>query len=272
MATGSNGSPQEDAGAAQGHESDASPPRPLEKTGRSKDEAKPKEPVPEENIEKKGPPGGFDATPFPKLNPGYTVKFIFHGARNLPPADLNTLSSDPYLVAHLDSDIPSRHKEDPHLCWRTPTQRRTLKPEWESEWIVANVPAKGLRLRCEIFDEDPGNHDDRLGDIHVEFGQISESWEGIKEQTHEIKKRNGSKRAYLIRGCMALFSRRIRASGGQATISVLVLERSPPEHGGRMYTVGPCIWTQHFSPMIGRLAGTKEDSHGNDEKKTERYK
>jgi len=275
MATESNGNPQEDSGAARGQESDASTPQPTEKTGGSKDEAKPKEPGSEGNNEKKGPAGGFDATPVPKLDPGYTIKFIFHEAKNLPPADLNTLSSDPYLVAHLDSDIPARHKEDPDLCWRTPTQRRTLQPKWESEWIVANVPAKGLRLRCTIFDEDPGNHDDRVGDVHVEIGQISESWEGIKEQTYEIKKRKGSKRAYLLRGCMSLFSRRIRTSGGQTTISVVVLERSPPENGGRMYTVGPCIFSQHFSSMIGRLAGTKEakeDPNGNDEKKTERYK
>lgn len=275
MATESNGSPHEESGAAQGLEFDESTPQPTETIEGSKDQPKPKEPSSDRNKEKKGPAGGFDAAPVPKLDPGYTVKFTFHGAKNLPPADLNTLSSDPYLVAHLDSDIPTRHKEDPHLHWRTPTQRRTLKPKWESEWIVANIPAKGLRLRCTIFDEDPGNHDDRVGDIHVDINQISESWEGIKEQTYEIKKRKGSKRAYLLRGCMSLFSRKIRASGGQTTISVEVLARSPPEHGGRMYTVGPCIWTQHFSPMIGRLAGTKEakgDSNGNDEKKTERYK
>ncbi|MCJ1251483.1 hypothetical protein MMC30_008717 [Trapelia coarctata] len=271
---------QEEPVAPSAHESSSSTTQPAEKTGRTDEEApKPDNPGSDGNHEdgnheKKGPAGGFDATPVPKLEPGYTVKFTFHGAKNLPPADLNTLSSDPYLVANLESDIPSRHKEDPDLRWRTPTQRRSLHPEWNSDWIVANVPPKGIRLRCTIYDEDPGNHDDRVGDLHIDIKQLSEDWEGIKEQPYDIRKRKGSKRAYLLRGCMGLFSRSIRASGGQTIISVQVLERSPPEHAGRMYTVGPCVWSQHFSPMIGRLAGTKEakeDSNGNTEKKTESY-
>ena len=267
--------PQEEPGPHLEPEPDASDSRPEENTGGAKEETKQNEPVSDGKDKKKGPAGGFDSTPVPKIDPGYTVKITFHGAKNLPPADLNTLSSDPYLVANLECDIPSRHKEDPGLCWRTPTQRRSLEPEWNSEWIVANVPAKGFRLKCIILDEDPGNHDDRVGDIHVDVNQLTESWAGIKEQPYEIRKRKGSKRAYLLRGCLSLFSRSISASGGQVIISVRVLERSPAEHGGRMYTVGPCSWSQHFSPMIGRLAGTKEakeDANGNTEKKTERYK
>ena len=220
---------------------------------------------------KKGPAGGFENTPVPRAAPGYTLKFTVHRATNLPMADLSSLSSDPYVSGQLYTSLRKRHKQDPSLRFRTPTIRRSTEPEWNSEWIVANVPASGFKLKARIYDEDPADHDDRLGNVHVNIDHISEAWKGIQEQAYNIRKRMGSKRAYAIRGCASMFNRRVHMCG-ELILSVQVLGRSLAEHGGRMYTVGPCNWTQHLSPLIGRLTGTKDPQVDNDEKKTEKYK
>lgn len=224
--------------------------------------------------DKKQPPGGFDDTSLPHVPPGYTLKFTFHRARNLPLADINILSSDPYVIATLQTDLPKRHKEDPDLKLRTPTIRRNTEPEWNTEWVVANVPASGFFLKCRLYDEDPADHDDRLGNVHVTVDGISDSWPGIKEQTYEIEKRMGSKRAYLIRGCAAILSGNLQLSG-EMTLSVENLGRTRDESGGKAYTVGPCYWSRHFSPLIGRLTGVKGADDQTDQdgkKKTRKYK
>jgi hypothetical protein len=223
---------------------------------------------------KKQPPGGFDDTSFPRAPPGYTLKFTFHRAHNLPFADINTLSSDPYIIATLQTNLPKRHKEDPDLKLRTPTIHRSTEPEWNIEWIVANVPASGFFLKCRLYDEDPADHDDRLGNVHVTVDGISDSWPGIKEQTFPIKKHMGSKRAYLIRGCAAILSGNLRITG-EMILSVENLGRTPDESGGKAYTVGPLYWNRHFSPLIGRLTGVKDSNDETDrdgKKKTQKYK
>ena len=220
----------------------------------------------------RGPAGGFDDSPIPQASPGFTVKFTIHRAHSLPFADFNTFSSDPYVMAELQTDLPTRHKQDPPMRWRTQTIRRCVEPVWDSTWIVANVPASGFALKARIYDEDPGDHDDRLGNVHVHVDGISEDFSPIKERSYSIKKRMGSKRAYLMRGCAAIFNRNIHMSG-TLTVSVEVLGKTATGNGGRLYTVGPCNWTQHFSPMIGRLAGTKEPgTEGKDRKQHETYK
>src|SRR5271170_4069876 len=224
--------------------------------------------------DKKQPPGGFDDTSLPHAPPGYTLKFTFHRARNLPLADINTLSSDPYVIATLQTDLPKRHKEDPDLKLRTPTIHRNTEPEWNAEWVVANVPASGFFLKCRLYDEDPADHDDRLGNVHVTVDCSSDSWPGIKEQTYEIKKRMGSKRAYLIRGCAAILSGNLKWSG-EMTVSVENLGRTRDKSGGKDYTVGPCYWSRHFSPLIGRLTGVKDTDDQTDQdgkKMTWKYK
>jgi hypothetical protein len=220
----------------------------------------------------KQPPGGYDATRPQKTAPGYTIKITFHKAVNLPFADLNTLSSDPYILAQLNTRLPLRHKQDPRLRWRTTTKRRNVNPEWNEDWIIGNVPAEGFQLKCRLYDEDPADHDDRLGNVHVTVDGLSENWEGITEQSFKIKKRMGSKRAYFFRGCAAFFSRDVHMSG-EVVISVKVLGRTEDQHGGRAYTLGPCSWTQHYSPIMGRVAGTKDPEKSEDGKTTqERYK
>jgi hypothetical protein len=216
------------------------------------------------------PAGGYDDTPIPPAKDGYIVKFTFHRAENLPVSDLNSRSSDPYIHATLTSPLPKRHKEDPDLILRTPTVHKSVDPEFNTEWIVAGVPSSGFRLKCRLYDEDPSDHDDRLGNVAIHVDSIGKDWPGIQEQQFDIKKRMASKRAYLIRGCITLFNSDVHMDG-RLVISAEVLGMSEKPFGG-MYTLGQTSWYKHFSPMIGRLTGTKApgDSDGADGK-TEKY-
>ena len=222
--------------------------------------------------EKEKPAGGFDSTPVPRTSTGHTLKITFHRAENLPFSDINTISSDPYIHATLRTDLTKRHKQDPDLVLRTRTIHRNVNPKWEQEWIVANVPRSGFFLKCRLYDEDPADHDDRLGNAHIYVSDIGDQWQGFKDQAFDIKKRMASKRAYFFRGCAAIFNRNI-SMGAKVFVSIENLGRTDAEHGGRMWTIGPLAWSRHYSPMIGRLAGTKdlhEDKDGN--KSTQKYK
>ncbi|KAK5988175.1 hypothetical protein PT974_12315 [Cladobotryum mycophilum] len=214
----------------------------------------------------KQPPGGFDTTPLPDAPQGYTVRFIFHSAKDLPVADFHTGSSDPYVIATLKGTQPKRHKEDPDLTHRTETKRRTLEPVWDDEWVVANVPPGGFSLKCRMYDEDAADKDDRLGNVTIKVDQVSEDWEGIPAPGKEFpaKKRVMSKRAYLLKGLSNA------VHGGHITpklrVSIQVLGKSPPPFA-QMCTIGPTNWIKHYSPMIGRLIGTKVNTDEHDDEK-----
>jgi hypothetical protein len=224
--------------------------------------------------DKTNPPGGHDSTQIPLARDGYTVKFTFHRAENLPVSDLGSRSSDPYIRATLTSALPKRHKEDPDLVLRTPTIHKSVNPEWNTEWIVAGIPSSGFRLKCRLYDEDSSDHDDRLGNVTVNVGRIGMNWQGIRNESFDIKKRMGSKRAYLIRGCAAMLSSNVHMSG-TLWVSAEVLGESEPPFG-RMYTLGKTYWFKHYSPMIGRIAGTKapgsaEGAKDGEKSKAENY-
>ncbi|KAL8999294.1 MAG: hypothetical protein Q9169_001839 [Polycauliona sp. 2 TL-2023] len=221
--------------------------------------------------EKPAPAGGADNTPIPDAPPGYTVRITFNRAESLPIADINSFSSDPYVLAQLHVDLPTRHKQDPYMRFRTPTIRKSTEPVWNCEWIIANVPSTGFKLKARIYDEDPNDHDDRLGNVHVHVDSLHDTWPGFSEQAYKIKKRMGSKRAYLMRGCAAMFSSNLEMSG-RLVVSVELLGKTEVgSNGGRVWTVGPCAWSRHLSHMIGRIAGTKAEGQGKDGAKTESY-
>lgn len=207
--------------------------------------------------QKSKPPGGFDPTPLPDAPPGYTVKFTFHRAFNLPAGDLHLKSSDPFLHATLTAAVPKRHKEDPPLTRRTRTIRRSTEPVWEEDWVVANVPASGFMLKCRLYDEDWPDHDDRLGNLTIMIPRVDESWEGFGPdgRVFELKKRSGSKRAYMVKGMKVALCKN-ESLTPRLHISIEVLGKSDPPHA-QMYTVGPSTWVKHYSPMIGRLARVK---------------
>jgi hypothetical protein len=229
--------------------------------GTSKDESK--DEGGDDGKEEKKPEGGFDSTSLSHAPPGYTLKVTFHRAVNLPMADINTLSSDPFIVAQMYHGLPQRHKEDPPLTFRTPTIRRNTDPEWETSWTIANVPASGFRLKCRLYDEDPADHDDRLGNATVVVPSLSERWEGINNQSYKIKKRMGSKRAYLLRA-MAVCIRTASHMDGHLLISIENLGRTETQEGAQCYTLGPMWWTRHYSPLLGRIAGRKEPGEDSD--------
>lgn len=216
--------------------------------------------------------GGFDTTPIPQAPPGYTLKFTFHRGINLPFGDFGSFSSDPYIVAQLIVDLPQRHKQDPKVSFRTPTVRKNTDPIWDCEWIVANVPTSGFELKCCVYDEDPADHDDKLGNAYIEAHSLDDDWPGLKEQSFKIKKRMAGKRVHFFGNIASLASRRHDTSA-YLVVSVECLGRTPGTEGGQMYTVGPNHWFKHFSPLIGRLAGTKDEvqSHSG-EKAISRYK
>lgn len=217
------------------------------------------------------PAGGFDSTPIPHAPPGYTLKFTFHRGIDLPVADFGSFSSDPYVQAQLTVDLPRRHKQDPPVKFRTPTIHKDLNPEWNCEWIVANVPASGFSLKAYVMDEDPADHDDKLGIAFMEAHSLSESWPGVKEQVFKVKKRFGSKRVYVFTNVSAFATGHHKESF--LVVSVECLGRTPGNEGGQMYTAGPNHWFKHFSPLIGRLAGTKDriESHDGSGKSVSRY-
>lgn len=224
--------------------------------------------------DKAQPPGGFDATPFPDVPPGWTVRFLFHQAENLPAADLTTQAADPFIRATLSAPIPLRHKEDPPMVKRTRTIHTTTNPEWNEEWIVANVPSTGFKLKCRLYDEDYPDHDDRLGNVTVEVPHIEEGWSlGPEGKWFEVKKRMGSKRAYLAKAITSTLEKGVSMTG-RLHLKIDVLGRSEG-FGAQLYTVGPGFYFKHFSPMLGRLAGIKvnEDSSEDekDEDKLEKY-
>jgi C2 domain len=238
----------------------------------------PSSPADKQTQGSKKPKGGFDATPIPGAPSGYTIKITIHRAQNLPMADLNSLSSDPYVITQMYTPNITRHKEDPPLRMRTFTVRRDVNPEWNAEWIVGNVPASGFKLKCRIYDEDPADHDDRLGNAHILVPSLDESWQGIQEQSFKVKKRMGSKRAYLVQA-LATGVRIRKHMDGHLVLSIKMLGKTESEHGGRVYTVGPMWWTRHYSPLLGRFVGRKtpgkQGEDGDEEPgkpKAERYK
>jgi hypothetical protein len=203
------------------------------------------------------PPGGYDSTPIPYQPGGYTVKITIHRATNLPMADINSLSSDPYVIAECKTDGPTRHKEDPPLQFRTPTIRRNTDPEWNSVWIVANAPAGGFKLKLRVYDEDPANKDDRLGNVHIHVPSL-QGWAGLQQQKYHVEKKSGSKRAYVVRAVATCF-RVAKHMHGDIYVSMEVLEKTPEDgQNGRMYTLGPQWWTRHYSPLLGRIANTHD--------------
>ncbi|TQV91458.1 C2 domain-containing protein [Cordyceps javanica] len=240
-----NGSAQVNGSASKRQDSQPS--------GTSKEDSKPAK-------SERRPRGGYDPTKLPDAPQGYTVRFTFHSASNLAPGDLNTASSDPFLHATLKVDGLKRHKEDPDLTHRTHTVRRTLEPVWDEPWTVANVPPTGFTLKCRLYDEDSPDKNDRLGNVTIRIPHLFAEWEGIPPpgRTFEGKKRVMSKRAYVLKAVTDVFHAKSHMTP-LVKISIELLGPSDPPHG-QMYTIGPASWVQHFSPMIGRLAGTKVDS------------
>ena len=175
-------------------------------------------------------------------------------------SDLASRSSDPFLYAILQTSTPKRHAGDPEVSLRTPTVHKSVDPTFNCTWVVANVPEDGFRLKIRVYDEDPGNHDDRLGNVYITIAHLRE-WKGLKKQTFRIEKRSGSWRAYGLRAVATVFHRELEMRG-QLVVSAEVLGRTEGP-SGRVYTLSPGHWSQSYSSLIGKIANTKhEDEKG----------
>ena len=215
--------------------------------------------------EEEKPKGGHDPTPMPKTDgPTYTLEFTFHQALNLPISDIPAGTSDPYILAQLETSLPSRHEQDPKLRFRTQTIHRTVEPKWESRWVVAGIPSSGFDLKVRIYDEDVDDHDDKLGKVFIQSGRIDESFK-IEKREYRVKKRGADLIAYGLRWGKTLICRNSHTHA-RLILSIKVVGKTEDEVG-KAYTMNN-FWWKHYSPLIGRLAGVK--SHN--DKGIERYK
>ena len=147
------------------------------------------------------------------------------------------------------------------MTFRTPTIRRNTNPVWNRKWILGNVPASGFELKCLVNDEDAADHDDKLGIATVHVNSIQDDWPGIKEQGFKVKMRKASKRVYVMRKVASL-ARPQHDHRANLVVSVELVGKTQGNAGAHVYTVGPNYWFQHLSPLIGVIAGTKDEIHG----------
>lgn len=158
-------------------------------------------------------------------------------------SDVNDLSSDPYIRATLTTTYGSSDTLHTHtINFRTHTERRTLNPEFHDKWIVSGVPASGFTLTLRLRDEDPGNHNDRLGKSIVSFPlqgqQIDKDWSSGETEC-KVHKRKGS-----LKSKLTTFGARVLTCGNidhhcRILLSVKVLGRAQAQNDTRLYTIGP---------------------------------
>ena len=188
----------------------------------------------------------------------YTCEIIFHRATNVPLADLNDLSCDPYISTTLSGNPgpstaapQSAEREQESLTFRTATTRKTLNPTFDARWIVSGIPASGFSLIIELLDEDPGNHDDRLGKAVLRFpdpnldpaygSELRDGWH-TGEREYKIHKRHGSLRTRLGTYIAKVVTRGRIGHRVRVIVSVRVLGEAPHfdgDEGQRIYTLGP---------------------------------
>lgn len=173
----------------------------------------------------------------------YTCKITFLKVDNVPVADFNDLSCDPYIQATLSQDPTGDPSNPQYLTYRTRTCRRTLHPEFNEQWIVGGIPESGFLLSCKLRDEDPGNYDDDLGKTVLRMpnegeGKFSEGWNSGKRE-YKVYKRNGSLTSRLFTWTARAVTRGNVGHHVRLWVSVEILGKSDNQKDRRMYTIGP---------------------------------
>ncbi|KAF8166620.1 hypothetical protein K438DRAFT_1857047 [Mycena galopus ATCC 62051] len=195
------------------------------------------------------------------MPPTYTVQITFDRAKNLPVADIGTLSSDPYVLASIV--VPDAEP----LKFRTPTIRRNRNPTWNCTWFVAGVPAQGFKLEMILYDEDPGPKisPDRLGKAVARFeaDQMKEGFESL-ETEYVLQKRKGDLHPYILTYLTALLPGQKLMKHNRVVVSVRVLRKDEDQNENRLYTLGPNRYSRHFSPMVGHLVNKSTPKDPND--------
>ncbi|PSR73293.1 hypothetical protein PHLCEN_2v10854 [Hermanssonia centrifuga] len=178
---------------------------------------------------------------------------------NVPVADFNDLSCDPYIQASLSIDTPQPQV----LTYRTHTCRRSLNPHFNAHWIVAGIPQSGFLLSLRLRDEDPGNYDDDLGKTVVRFPQLNdaagnelnEGWDS-GDREYKVHKRKGSVMSQIFTWTARAVTKGDVGHRVRIWVSVKVLQKSQNQQDTRLYTIGPLKYVRHFSPLIGKFLGS----------------
>lgn len=183
-------------------------------------------------------------------NSRYVVLVTFHGAQNLPIANIHNLSCNPFLEASII--IPSRSRpEDGPLVWRTPTHPRTRDPVWNSRWIVSGVPQQGFRLDMYVKDEGSKARGGRLGkaEVIVTEGIMREGFE-IREVSVKLQKRRGSIIPWAQTYAATVLPGQHLHKHNRVHISLKVLGKAADQRENRIYTVGPSACNFVYSLCI----------------------
>ena len=195
----------------------------------------------------------------------YTCEIVFHRATNVPVADLNDLSSDPYIHATLTPLHNVTGSSGPPgvqpLSFRSQTVRKTLNPTFtNARWLVSGIPASGFLLTLWLMDEDPGNYDDKLGRAVIPFpgneGPALKEGFDTGEREYKIHKRHGGLRTRVSTYTAKMITRGRVRHQVRVYVSVRVLGPAPRLEGDdadRIYTLGPrayiSITTCHIVTM-----------------------
>jgi len=92
-----------------------------------------------------------------------TIKLTIQNCSNLGNADgIGSGQSDPYAFVTIDGKVVGRTK----------TIKDSLNPYWNED-ITFEVDGEFKKLRIRIFDEDPGNKDDKIGKYYVNLQNLA---------------------------------------------------------------------------------------------------
>ena len=209
----------------------------------------------DEKQDQSQPAGGYDKTTLTRTRgPRYTIRITFHSASNIPRSDIDTGYSDPFILAQLNTELRPRHSDDPHLRFRSRTVHRNREPEWNAHWVVGGIPASGFELKTRLYDED-FNNDDRLGTLHFKSGRLDDNWQGPSKEEFKLKKSGADPAVYGLRWCAAI-ARSSKNLHARIVISIELLGRTEQDDCGKAFTLNN-FWFVHYSPLVGRVAGTK---------------
>ncbi|THH31396.1 hypothetical protein EUX98_g2778 [Antrodiella citrinella] len=170
----------------------------------------------------------------------YTCLITIHRATNVPVSDFNNFTSDPYF--HISLSVNIGNGAPQILAHRTRTERSTRDPTFDSKWVVSGIPSRGFNLALTLMDEDPGNHDDKLGQAVLWFpfaGQtFEEGWES-GEQEYDVHKRKGEFKSRVGSFVAKAVTREKVGHRCRVWVSVKVVGKAKSQTDHRIYTLGP---------------------------------
>lgn len=183
----------------------------------------------------------------------YECEIKFEGASHVPVADFFNGSSDPYVLAYIN------RKTDGELAFRTSTCRSTRDPKWQAEdvWHIGGI-SEGQIVELRMFDEDPRKmSDDRIGVAELKLEGLAALAGSSKEYDINIKKRKASLKVYFLTYTYSwLGAQDLKKQSAHVQISLSVKKDENQRKSPCL--IGPVRYDIHFSPLLGRLAQTKD--------------